>query len=62
LRAALETGRSAFGFEISRDFCKRAWAEMLDVPVQYQLDLQAVANVKSVSEETQTTLFEMEDS
>ena len=61
LRAALETGRSAFGFEISRDFCKRAWAEMLDVPVQYQLDLQAVANVKSVAEETQSTLFDMED-
>lgn len=62
LRAALETGRSAFGFEISRDFCKRAWAEMLDVPVQYQLDLQAVANVKSVAEETQSTLFDMEES
>lgn len=57
----METGRSAFGFEISRDFCKRAWEEMLDVPFQYRLDLQAVANVKSVAEETQGTLFDMEE-
>lgn len=39
LRAAMETGRSAFGFEISRDFCKRAWAEMLNVPYQERLEI-----------------------
>lgn len=30
LRACLETGRSGYGFEISRDFCKRAREEMLE--------------------------------
>ena len=30
LRACLETGRSGYGFEISRDFCKRARKEMLE--------------------------------
>ena len=34
LRAAMEMGRSAFGFEISKEFCKRANAEMLARPVQ----------------------------
>ncbi|MBR1810766.1 MAG: site-specific DNA-methyltransferase [Clostridia bacterium] len=29
LRAAYELGRSCYGFEISRDFCRQAWAEML---------------------------------
>lgn len=29
LRACMETGRSGYGFEISRDFCKRAKEEML---------------------------------
>ena len=31
LRAAYELGRSAYGFEISRSFCKQAWEEMLVV-------------------------------
>lgn len=35
LRACLETGRSGYGFEISRDFCKRAREEMLNVPVRF---------------------------
>lgn len=35
LRACLETGRSGYGFEISRDFCKRAKEEMLNVPVRF---------------------------
>lgn len=29
LRAAFETGRNSFGFEISKDFCKKAKEEML---------------------------------
>lgn len=33
LRACIETGRSGYGFEISRDFCKRAKEEMLNVPL-----------------------------
>lgn len=32
LRAAHELGRSAYGFEISRDMCNRANAEMLNFP------------------------------
>ena len=32
LRACIETGRSGYGFEISRDFCQRAKEEMLNVP------------------------------
>lgn len=42
LRAAMETGRSAYGFEISRDFCKRAREEMLSRPVQQRLDIEAI--------------------
>lgn len=34
LRACMETGRTGYGFEISRDFCKRAHDEMLKMPVQ----------------------------
>jgi len=34
LRACMETGRTGYGFEISRDFCKRAQNEMLKMPVQ----------------------------
>lgn len=29
LRAAYELGRDSYGFEISKDFCRRAWSEML---------------------------------
>ena len=64
LRAAFETGRSAYGFEISRDFCKRAWEEMLNVPIQESLfkpEEKRGKNVKSVAEETQGSLFDMED-
>lgn len=64
LRAAKETGRSAFGFEISRDFCKRAWEEMLNVPIQESLfnpgeKREEGKNVKSVAENNQGTLFDM---
>lgn len=34
LRACMETGRTGYGFEISRDFCKRANEEMLKMPTQ----------------------------
>lgn len=37
LRAAMECGRTAYGFEISRDFCKRAQEEMLSRPIQESL-------------------------
>lgn len=37
LRACLETGRKGYGFEISREFCRRARAEMLDVDLQLNL-------------------------
>lgn len=31
LRACMETGRRGYGFEISRDFCRKAWEQMLKV-------------------------------
>ena len=34
LRAAYEIGRTAYGFEIDRDMCKRAQTEMLDPMIQ----------------------------
>lgn len=39
LRACMETGRSAYGFEISRDFCKKAKEQMLNVDLQMSFDL-----------------------
>lgn len=38
LRAAIEAGRNAYGFEIDRNFYKRAINEMLVLPEQMQLD------------------------
>lgn len=39
LRACAETGRSGYGFEISRDFCKRAKEEMLILPDSTQMKM-----------------------
>ena len=39
LRAAAELGRSAYGFEISKDFYKRAKDEMLDMNPQNQISI-----------------------
>ena len=39
LRAAAELGRSAYGFEISKDFYKRAKEEMLDMNPQNQISI-----------------------
>lgn len=45
LRAAWETGRTAYGFEISRDFCKRAKEEMLNVKEHpLQITMQEAIN------------------
>ena len=43
LRAAMELNRSAYGFEISRDFCKRAKEEMLGRPMQQMIGLDAIS-------------------
>lgn len=40
LRACMETNRSGYGFEISRDFCKRAKEEMLNRPIQQSVFYQ----------------------
>ena len=40
LRAAAELGRSAYGFEVSRDFYKRAKEEMLATKEEQQLALE----------------------
>lgn len=37
LRAARELGRSAYGFEINKDFCNRAENEMLNIPEQINI-------------------------
>ena len=39
LRACMETGRRGYGFEISRDFYRRAQAEMLTLPDENQITL-----------------------
>ncbi len=39
LRACMETGRQGFGFEISRDFCRKAQAEMLGPLDENQVSL-----------------------
>ena len=39
LRAAVELGRSAYGFEIDRTFYERAKKEMLDFPEEQQLSI-----------------------
>lgn len=44
LRAAAELGRSAYGFEISKDFYKRAKDEMLDMNPYNQISIFEVAN------------------
>lgn len=36
LRAAYELGRNGYGFEVSRDFCKRAKTEMLEEMSEYK--------------------------
>lgn len=46
LRAAYELGRNSYGFEISKEFCGRAWSEML-------VDMGQEAAI----EEGQVTLF-----
>ena len=48
LRAAYELGRHSYGFEISKEFCGRAWSEML-------VDMEQEAAI----EEGQETLFVM---
>lgn len=40
LRACMELGREAYGFEISRDFYKRATEEMLSVPDDGQIKME----------------------
>ena len=40
LRACMETGRSGFGFEINRNFCKEAQEKMLNAPMQEQLEIE----------------------
>lgn len=40
LRAARELGRSAFGFEIDRNFYERARDEMLATPDEYQITME----------------------
>lgn len=39
LRACMETGRQGYGFEISRDFCRKAQAEMLGPLDENQISL-----------------------
>lgn len=39
LRACMETGRQGYGFEISRDFCRKAQAEMLGPLDENQVSL-----------------------
>ena len=39
LRAAAELGRNSYGFEVSKEFCKRAKEEMITLPVDDQLQL-----------------------
>ena len=39
LRACLETGRRGYGFEISRDFCRKAQEQMLKAHEQNQTTL-----------------------
>ena len=39
-RAALETGRTFYGFEINKEFFKRAKEEMLVMPVNNQMEIQ----------------------
>ena len=40
LRACMETGRRGYGFEISRDFCKKAQEEMLACSDDGQISLE----------------------
>lgn len=40
LRACMETGRRGYGFEISRDFCKKAQEEMLTCSDDGQISLE----------------------
>lgn len=40
LRACIETGRRGYGFEISRDFCKKAQEEMLTCSDDGQISLE----------------------
>ena len=39
LRAAMETGRNSYGFEVSRQFYKEAKEKMLTVPTIAQMNL-----------------------
>jgi site-specific DNA-methyltransferase (adenine-specific) len=39
LRAAAELGRNSYGFEVSKEFCKRAKEEMLILPESNQMEL-----------------------
>lgn len=42
LRACMETGRRGYGFEISRDFCRKAQEQMLNVRDEEQITLFGV--------------------
>jgi site-specific DNA-methyltransferase (adenine-specific) len=39
LRASMELNRNSYGFEISKEFCKRANEEMLTLPTDNQIKL-----------------------
>lgn len=49
LRAAYELGRSAYGFEIKKDFCKRAWEEMLNFEPKEQISFAEMQEQMSFS-------------
>lgn len=51
----METGRSGYGFEISREFCKKANEQMLNVDMQMNFD-SIISNFKEEKFE-QNSLF-----
>ena len=47
LRACMELGRHSYGFEISKEFCRRAKEEMLVLPEDNQIKIEEWLNITS---------------
>ena len=47
LRACMELGRHSYGFEISKEFCRRAKEEMLVLPEDNQIKIEDWLNITS---------------
>jgi len=47
LRACMELGRHSYGFEISKEFCRRAREEMLVLPEDNQIKIEDWLNITS---------------